>query len=102
MELVSGKSRFRQVAATKVLLGGYLHAYWFGLINLKTTSTILYIGLQTKTSCTMSTKPIAFNYFRQAQTEFKPPPLPGNDNAFLGDIATRYVPNGTWVCFRGE
>jgi len=34
----------------------------------------------------MST-PVAFNYFKQAQTSFKPP-LIANENAFLGDVVT--------------
>lgn len=32
--------------------------------------------------------PIAMNYFGQAQSTFKPP-LIANENAFLGDIASR-------------
>lgn len=31
--------------------------------------------------------PVKFNYFANAQTEFKPP-LIANENAFLGDVVT--------------
>jgi hypothetical protein len=33
--------------------------------------------------------PVAMNYFEKAQSTFKPPPLIGNANAFLGDVASR-------------
>lgn len=35
----------------------------------------------------MGSKPIAFQYHQQAQTNFKPP-LIANENAFLGDVFT--------------
>lgn len=36
-------------------------------------------------------EPIAFNYYRKAQSNFKPP-LIANENAYLGDVFTRYLP----------
>ena len=41
--------------------------------------------------------PVAFNYFGKAQSTFKPP-LIANENAFLGDIASRYVPDYHLLC----
>ncbi|MCJ1397510.1 hypothetical protein MMC11_000703 [Xylographa trunciseda] len=37
----------------------------------------------------MSSSPLAFKHYAQAQSTFKPP-LIANDNAFLGDIFSRY------------
>jgi hypothetical protein len=39
----------------------------------------------------MSSEPIAMTHYAAAQKTFKPP-LIANENAFLGDISTRYVP----------
>jgi hypothetical protein len=51
------------------------------------------VSSNTKTTGTATTEakmgPIAMTYFEKAQSTFKPP-LIANENAFLGDIATRY------------
>lgn len=36
--------------------------------------------------------PVGMTYYEKAQSTFKPP-LIANDNAFLGDISSRYVGN---------
>lgn len=43
---------------------------------------------ENETKETKMATPIAMNYFEKAQSTFKPP-LIANENAFLGDIATR-------------
>lgn len=37
--------------------------------------------------------PVAFNYYGKAQSTYKPP-LIANENAFLGDVFSRYVRHG--------
>jgi hypothetical protein len=46
-----------------------------------------------KSTKTEKMSPVGMTYFEKAQTSFKPP-LIANENAFLGDIASRYVTVG--------
>jgi hypothetical protein len=44
----------------------------------------------TSTTEKMSDSPVGFTHFAKAQSTFKPP-LIANENAFLGDVVSKYV-----------
>lgn len=56
------------------------------------TSKLSKKSSKPSTSEKMSDSPVGFTHFAKAQSTFKPP-LIANENAFLGDVVSKYVFN---------